>query len=104
MTKKSPDKRKEQELKRIEDKKQRLRLFAAQYVKDGDSLREAAEKVGMSTFFVKEWRDRLLDRKVVRMPVKDGLKTVYVYSWKKGFRKLLKSKKPGPEPGNCPKT
>jgi len=70
----------------------------------GKSLREAAKKVGRSTFFVMEWRDRLLDRKTVRKPVKGGLVTVVTYSWKKGYKDFLKTRKPGPEPGNCPKT
>jgi len=104
MTKRSPDKREQNRLKKIEQERQRKRYLAAEYVKDGRSLRYAAKKVGMSTFFVMEWRDRLLDCKVVRKPVKGGLKTVRKYSWKRGFKEILKTRKPGPEPGICPKT
>lgn len=104
MTKKSPDKREQNRLKKVENEKQRKRYLAAEYVMEGCSLRVAASNVGMSTYFVSEWRDRLLDRRVLRRPVKGRLKTVLTYEWKKGYRELLKTRKPGPEPGNCPKT
>ncbi len=103
MTTRSPDKREQNRLKKVENDKQRRRFLAAEYVKKGLSLREAAKKVDRSPYFVMEWRDKLLDCKVVRKPVRGGLKTVRVYTWKKGHKELLKSKKPGPRPGNCPK-
>jgi hypothetical protein len=46
MTKRSPDKREQNRLKKIENEKQRKRYMAAKYVKEGSSLRGAAEKVG----------------------------------------------------------
>lgn len=104
MTKRSPDKREQNRLKKIENEKQRKRYLAALCIKDGCSLRDAARKVGMSTYFVSEWRDRLLDHKVVRRLVKGRLRDIDVYTWKPGFKSLLGTKKPGPKPGNCPKT
>ena len=104
MTKKSPDRREQNRLKKIENEKQRKRYLAAQYVKEGCSLREAARKVGMSTYFVSEWRDRLLEHRVIRRPVKGRLRNIDVYTWKQGFKSLLGTGRPGPKPGNCPKT
>lgn len=104
MTQKSPDKRVQNRLKKIEDEKQRTRYLAAELVMKGYSLRQVAKKVGRSTYYVSTWSNKLLDYKDIRKPVKGGLKTVRVYTWKKGYKELLKTKKPGPKPGVCPKT
>lgn len=98
MTKKNPDKREQKRLYKIEVKKQSLRLRAAELTIDGYSTREAGELLNMSHQFVADWSKILLICTVVR---KKG-KLVKKYRFRKGIKKLLESKKPGPAPGNCP--
>jgi hypothetical protein len=103
MTKRSPDRREQNRLKKIESEKERRRYLAADYVRQGLSLRAAAEKVGRSTFFVSCWRDMLLDCRVRKKRIGGVVLTIREYSWKKGYRALLVSRRPGPKPGRCPK-
>lgn len=77
---------------------QERRLLAAQYVMEGMSLREAARKIGGVTHqFVKIWAAKLLEE---GPPDEDG-KTAAVL--REGHEDIVKSRKPGPPPGNCPR-
>ncbi|MPM60564.1 IS481 family transposase ISMav2 [bioreactor metagenome] len=91
MPKKNPDKREAKRLEKLEVAKQSLRWRAAEMVKDGLSLRKAGGILGMSHQFVKNWVDRLLEKKHV------GKKAVY--ELRKGARDLVATQRPGPEPG-----
>lgn len=100
MTKRSPDKREQNRLKKIEDAKQKKRYLAAEYVSNGMSYRQAAEKVGRSHQFVKYWAHRLLEMDKSNLNHKSKKPK---YRFKKGYRKLLATRKTGPQPGLCPK-
>ncbi len=70
------------------------------YVQAGMSLRAAAEKIGdVSHQFVHIWAGRLLDKH----PPDDDDGGSPRYKLKDGLDELVKSRKPGPAPGNCPK-
>lgn len=108
MTKRNPDKREQNRLKKIEDGKQKKRYLVAKYVSEGHSYRVAARKTkGVSHQFVKEWATKLLDSESMRIvTVKDPdgrERKVRLFNFKKGYRKLLATRKPGPDAGNCPK-
>ncbi len=78
---------------------QEKRLLAAEYVMQGMSLREAAERIGGVTHqFVKIWARKLLDQ---HPP--DGDHDSPYFTLKDGYPLLLQSKKPGPPRGRCPK-
>ena len=104
MTKKSPDKREQKRLKKVEEKKQSDRLRAAMMVKDGSSYRCTAKLLGKSHQFVSEWAHKLLDIRTVLKEVDGTIKKVREYELKDGYRSLLATKKPGPAPGICPKS
>lgn len=103
MTKRNPDKREQKRLKKIEDEKQAKRYRVALLVKEGKSLREAGEAIGMSHEFAREWRDRLLDAHVSFKRIDGKRKKIVTYTFKKGVKGLLATKRPGPRPGTCPK-
>ena len=92
MPRKNPDKREAKRLEKLEVAKQSLRWRAAEMVKDGLSFRKAGEILGMSHQFVKNWVDRLLEKKYV------GKKAVY--ERRKGAKDLVMTRRPGPEPGH----
>ena len=94
MTKKNPDKREVKRLKKLEDAKQNLRWRAAEMVRDGFSYRKAAEILNRSHQFVKIWADRLLTEKWVKGRL--------IRVFKKGARKLVETRRPGPRPGLSP--
>lgn len=100
MTKRSPDKREQKRLKKIEDERQKKRYLAAEYVSRGLSYRKAADKIGLSHQFVMYWARRLLDEERV---VGDDGSDVSVFRFKEGYRELLATRKTGPQPGKCPK-
>ena len=91
MPRKNPDKREAKRLEKLEVAKQSLRWRAAEMVRNGLSLRKAGEILGMSHQFVKNWVDRLLEKKHV------GKRTVYTLN--RGARELIVTQRPGPEPG-----
>ena len=103
MTKRNPDKREQNRLKKLEARKQDLRYRAADLVRSGRSYREVASMLGTSHQFVSDWAHRLLHVSFKwRWDGKKNVKKVE-YSFKKGFKELLKTKRPGPAPGHCPK-
>lgn len=104
MSKKSPDKKEQKRLKKIEDAKQSKRFRAAEMVKDGYSCREAAKILGSSPQFVSYWSRRLLIIGKETRKVDGVIRWVRTFEFKEGFRSLLASRKPGPAPGNCPKS
>jgi hypothetical protein len=104
MTKKSPDKKEQKRLKKIEDAKQSRRYRAAEMVKGGYSCRGAAKILGVSPQFVSYWSRRLLEIGKELRKVGGAARWVRTFKFKEGFRGLLASRKPGPEPGNCPKS
>jgi hypothetical protein len=63
MPRKNPDKREAKRLEKLEIAKQSLGWRAAEMVKDGLSLRKAGGILGTSHRFVKNWIDRLLEKK-----------------------------------------
>ncbi len=81
-----------------EEKWQEKRYMAASCVQRGMSLRKAAEEIGgVSHQFVKIWAAKLLEE---GPPDGDG-KTAAVL--REGHEDIVKSRKPGPPPGSCPR-
>lgn len=103
MTEKNPDRRELERLEEIEDGKQQKRCQAALCIKEGPSLGKTAGKIGMSHISVKTWRDRLPDRIGSEYTMKGRTHVIGTYSFKKDRREIIMTRKPGPEPGNCPK-
>ncbi|NLN71513.1 MAG: transposase [Thermoplasmatales archaeon] len=91
MPRKNPDKREAKRLEKLEVAKQSLRWRAAEMVKNGPSLRKAGGILGTSHPFVKNWVDRLFEKKHA------GERTVYTF--KRGARELIVTRRPGSEPG-----
>ena len=104
MTKKNPDKRELNHLKKVETEKQSKRLRAAQMVKGGYSYRKAADILGTIHQFVYEWSHKLLYMKLESRKVDGKIVQVRVYEFKEEYLGLLATRKPGPAPGNCPKS
>ena len=104
MTKKSPDKKEQKRLKKIEDAKQSRRYRAAEMVKDGHSCRSAAKILGVSLQFVSYWSRRPLEIGKELRKVGSIIRWVRTFKFKEGCRSLLATRKPGPAPGNCPKS
>lgn len=98
MTRKTPDMREAKRLKKIEDEKQSKRMKAAYMVMDGHSYREVAKCLHVSHQTVSNWAHRYLKKKVT---VINGKKKV-TYTMRESVKELIKSRKPGPKPGNHP--
>lgn len=98
MSKKTPDKREQNRLIKIEKQRQSKRTRAVVMVIDGYSFRRAAEILKESHQFVANWVKRCTNRTVT---IVNG-KRIVRYEKKKEIRDLVKTRKPGPPPGNCP--
>ena len=107
MTKKSPDKREQKRLKKIEESRQSKRYRAAMLFADGCSLREVANAIHMSHEFVRTWADKLVDKtqswQHKRINPDGSVEVRTCYRLKEGCKAFLPTKKPGPRPGFCPK-
>lgn len=81
-----------------EERWQEKRYMAASCVQRGMSLRKAAaETGGASHQFVKIWAGKLLEEGPPDENEKRGIVL------REGHEGIVRSRKPGPEPGNCPK-
>lgn len=103
MTKRSPDKREQKRLKKIEDGKQAKRYRMIRDVMDGLSLRDTAERHRVSHSCVKYWVDRLLEKRTIVEFVQGQPLRKIVYELRENHRELVNTRRTGPEPGNCPK-
>lgn len=111
MPAKNPDKRTAKRLEKLEREKQAKKVKICQYRMKGLSYRDIGRKVGMSHQAVSDICRKLLKvvkpaRKIVKRGPRGGKITVTEkekLEFRKGFKKLLPSEKPGPKPGNTPK-
>lgn len=103
MTKKNPDKREQARQIKIEADNQSLRMRTVNLYRDGMSLRDAGKVVSRTPEFVRYWVDRLLDvHYETRFEGKKAI-LVRICELKPDWREQIKTKKPGPAPGFCPK-
>ena len=84
MSRKTPDKREQNRLKKIEAEKQSKRMRTADMVMRGYSLRKAAAVLKISHQFVANYAKRLLDKAVLTIKGKK----IARYRWKKGLHSL----------------
>lgn len=111
MTRKNPDKRTAKRLKKLEDERQAKKVKICQYRIKGESYRTIGARFGMSHQAIANICNLLLvvvkpARKVIRHGPRGGrimTITKEEYGFKKGFKSLLASKRPGPRPGATPK-
>ena len=96
MPKRKPDKREQKRIDKHNREEESRRAKAILAISYGESLRDAGEAAGRSREFARYWRDKAMEKTGYRAV--NG-KAVAVYSLRKGWKELIRVRRPGPPPG-----